>query len=454
MTGRYSPSVERHPTEGTDRLVVSAPTVRRSLAAEDRDVARRIGARLRAARLRAGMTQRQVAEGRYTKAYISALENGLIKPSVAALNFIAERLGTTAAAMLADPEPAWLRLEADVRLAAGEWDQALGLYDRLLDGSPDPVATAEILLGKAEALARLGRVRDSLAAAVDAAARFEDLGRPSERAESLYWVASAHGQAGNLDEAREIVNRLLVVVRDGLDVAPDFEVRLLIALAMTESMSGEPGRALAHLTEATNRVALLDDRRRARYLFSLAMGYRRAGDYEAAIRAGTQGIGLFRAADAASETASLGNELALVYLSLGNIARAREYAAEARRQFEAEDDRRWLAHVVETEARIELAAGDAARARQLADEAIAIAEQGDNPRALLSAHLTAARSSRDLGDREAAHAHFEAAAGMARSDADSIRREVLSEWGDLHATEGNVARAYELAREALAAPRS
>ena len=66
---------------------------RRSLAAEDRDLAEQIGVRLRAARLRAGLTQREVAEGRYTKAYVSALENGLIKPSMAALRFLAERLG-------------------------------------------------------------------------------------------------------------------------------------------------------------------------------------------------------------------------------------------------------------------------------------------------------------------------------------------------------------------------
>ena len=51
---------------------------RRSLANEDRDLAQQIGGKLKAARLRAGLTQQQVAAGRYTKAYVSALENGLI----------------------------------------------------------------------------------------------------------------------------------------------------------------------------------------------------------------------------------------------------------------------------------------------------------------------------------------------------------------------------------------
>ena len=48
---------------------------------------------IRRARLAAGLTQQQLAAGRYTKAYVSALENGHSKPSMAALSFLAERLG-------------------------------------------------------------------------------------------------------------------------------------------------------------------------------------------------------------------------------------------------------------------------------------------------------------------------------------------------------------------------
>src|SRR4026207_763086 len=97
---------------------------RRSLAAEDRDLAELIGVRLRAARLRAGLTQREVEEGRYTKADGSGLENGLIKPSMAALRFLAVRLGTTASDLLADADGRWTRMEAELRLASGGWATA------------------------------------------------------------------------------------------------------------------------------------------------------------------------------------------------------------------------------------------------------------------------------------------------------------------------------------------
>src|SRR5262245_51800213 len=78
-------------------------------------LALRIGTRIRAARLAAGLTQQQLAEGRYTKAYISALEQGHAKPSMAALDFIASRLGLPPSTFLGRDDR-WDRLEADLLL--------------------------------------------------------------------------------------------------------------------------------------------------------------------------------------------------------------------------------------------------------------------------------------------------------------------------------------------------
>ena len=116
------------------------PRVTRSHAVADRPLARRIGGVIRAERLRAHLTQSQLAEGRYTKAYISALENGLAKPSLAALNFLADRLQVPVTKLMAAGEPAWTRLEADLHLAAGDWQQAVDAFHGLLDaGAPDRV---------------------------------------------------------------------------------------------------------------------------------------------------------------------------------------------------------------------------------------------------------------------------------------------------------------------------
>ena len=85
------------------------------------------GVRLREARLRAGLTQAELAGERYTKAHISALEHGLANPSVEALGHLAGKLGTTSAHLLGGLEDgAWTSLEADLALATGAWSEARG----------------------------------------------------------------------------------------------------------------------------------------------------------------------------------------------------------------------------------------------------------------------------------------------------------------------------------------
>src|SRR3972149_2908308 len=88
---------------------------RRRVVVDDSALARGIGARLKAARLKADLTQQQLAGDRYTKAYVSALEHGHVKPSMAALNFLSTRLGVTAHALFTDEAEGWTRLRAGPR---------------------------------------------------------------------------------------------------------------------------------------------------------------------------------------------------------------------------------------------------------------------------------------------------------------------------------------------------
>jgi len=124
-------------------------TPRAAHAVADRDFAGRIGARIRQARQAAGLTQQQLAAGRYTKAYVSALETGHAKPSVAALHFIAGRLGLPPSRFLEEQPAGWTRLAADLELAAGRWSQAVDAYEELLGQAGSVGTRAELLLGLA-----------------------------------------------------------------------------------------------------------------------------------------------------------------------------------------------------------------------------------------------------------------------------------------------------------------
>jgi transcriptional regulator with XRE-family HTH domain len=427
----------------------------RSLAREDAPIARAVGERIRAERLRAHLTQQQLADGRYTKAYISALENGLAKPSLAALTFIAGKLGLAPASFLSDSDPAWSRLEADLALASGDWVRAVDAYTALLEAETQPIRRAELRRGLAEALVRLERSSEALAEASASADAFERAGLGIDAAAARYWVGGAQYQLENDAEARSVWRSLLGQVRAGLGVEPDFEARLLIALATVDGRALEPKRALAYLNEAQTVLLRLDDRRRATYLTSLAIGYREGGDTEAAIRVAGQAIARFRELAADREVAVLENELALNHLALGSTRRARQHADTAVAMWARIGDDREAAHVLDTQAQIALAAGEAAQAATLAADAIGRADATGNRKAGISARLTLARADRATGDTMGAGAVLEAAAELARQHGRIPQlRDVLTEWADLRAAQGDSAGAYALSREALSLARA
>ncbi len=416
----------------------------------DAALAVRIGERIREARHRAGMTQQALAGERYTKAYVSALETGIARPSMVALTYLADRLALPASHFLDEQHPAWSRLEVDMQLASGEWRAAADGYRSLLEHPLDDAARAEALRGLAEAEARLDHGREAIAAASEAARIFSELDRPADEALARYWLAYGLYESDNEADARSLLNALLERVRGGLNVEPDFELRLLMALASVESRTGEYGRSLDYLQTARGMAADLDDRRRATFLFGLAVSYRETGDLEAAIRTGTQAMALYRAAGADLESAGIENDLALAYLASGSAERARELAERAHRQAEDAGDERLLAAILETEAQIAAAAGDTSGARQLAERSGELARATGNRLALMASVLTVARMLRDGGELEAAEQRFAEASALARESGSLGRfRDVLGEWADLRARRGDHRGAYELSREAL-----
>jgi transcriptional regulator with XRE-family HTH domain len=422
---------------------------RPSLAAQDRDLARQVGGRIRAARTRAGMTQKALAEPRYTKAYISGLENGLIKPSIAALRYLARRLDTTPEALLADPDAQWLAIDAELRLAAGDWQAAADRFRAIVDGDATGTAHGLALLGLAEASYRLGHARETIAYAAEARELLSTSAHASEARRATYWLAAGHHACDDPVRARMLFEELLATA-DHDTTDPDLRVRILVSLAAVLSYAGEPLPAIALLEEARRIGADLDDRRRATMLHSLAQSYRLSGDLEGAVRTAIESLGLFRAVEARGEVALTENELALTYLGLGNLGEAQEHATAARTLLESDRNEFLLATVGDTEARIALASGALDDAARSAAQAAILAERTDNTKGLVDALLTGARTARRQGDSAAALAALERAAAAAESGPPGRLRQVLTEWSEIAAESGDHASAYELSRRALA----
>jgi transcriptional regulator with XRE-family HTH domain len=424
---------------------------RRRVVVDNSQLARTIGGRIRQARKAAGLTQSQLAGDRYTKAYISALESGISKPSMAALDYLAPRLGTTAAEILTDPSAAWSRLEADLALASGDWARALDAYRGLAEGEQERGTRGELLTAISECLCRLDRPAEAIRPASEAAGLLAQLGRTDAQLRAEYWLASAHHQQDNPDEARSILRSVLDRLRATPHPDPDFATRLLIGLAMVEAYQGKTSAALAYLEEARVAAAALDDRRRGTFLSTVAIAQREAGDHEGALRAGLQALALLRSAESALEAELIANDLALTYLAAGNHERARALAEESRLTAAARGDERQVAILTDTQSVIALATGDAEQALALAREAIRLAERTAHRKTLLDGLVSEARALARLGRHDEALASFERAAALAEEAAPaSRRREIMSAWADSLAQLGRHDEAYALARRALA----
>ena len=429
----------------------AAARTRRVIVVDNSHVARRVGDRIRQARLRTGMTQAQVAQGRYTAAYISALERGLAKPSMAALSFLSDRLGVSVPDLVAEERPAARRLEADLLLASGTFQEALDRYDSLLDeAGEDRRQRAELLRGRAEALCRLGRGADAIRPAAESAEAFDALGAPADAAWSRYWLASAQYQQDNPAEARGILLELIGAERSGLAVAPDFRFRLLTSLGPVEMWDGQPERALSYMEEARALLESASLRQRAAFLSGLALQYRHVGDLERSIVVGHEALALYGAADAEREQAALENNLAITFMELGNLERAMEHLERAATTADSLGDDRLRSEVAEARARAALARGDADGAEAAANLAINLAVAGGSYLAAVGGHLIRARVAAGRADPAGADAAFEEAAVLLRSHgARTPLRAVLAEWGEARSGWGDLAGANALYAEAL-----
>lgn len=424
---------------------------RRVIVVDNSHVARRVGERIRAVRTRLGLTQAQVAEGRYTAAYISALERGLAKPSMASLTFLSARLGVSIPDLVAEERPAIGRLEADLLLASGKPQDALDRYDALLEAvGEDRRNRAELLRGRAEALCRLDRGPDAIRPASEAVELFDALGTPSDAAWARYWLAGAHYLADNTAEAQGILQQLLAQERGGLHVAPDFRFRLLTQLGNTEAWDGRPERALAYMEEARSLIGDVSLRQRAAFLSGLSLHYRRAGDLEGSLRVGHESLALYHAADAEHDEAALENNLAITFLELGNTKKATSHLQRARELAERLADARILSEVAEAESRVALATDDLDRAAERALAALAAADAGGSYLAAVGAHRTLGRLAHRRGERSDTEAAYERAAALLRSHrSKKAMRDLLAEWAEMRAGWGDAAGANELYAAAL-----
>jgi transcriptional regulator with XRE-family HTH domain len=179
----------------------------------------RVGRRLRELRLAAGMTQAELAGGRFSHAYVSVLEAGRREASRAAVDYFAQRLGVAVEELWSERGATWaLQMAEDLR-AGGQHAESRELLSKTLGNlERDRELHPRVLVVLHRELARIDLERDSTSAAAHLQRCLELAGDDdsmlAERAEAHSGLGDLLASEGNTAEALEQFRRATALLLD------------------------------------------------------------------------------------------------------------------------------------------------------------------------------------------------------------------------------------------------
>jgi tetratricopeptide (TPR) repeat protein len=187
----------------------------------------RLGERVRALRVSAGLTQTQLAGERFSKEYISQIERGKTRPTSSTIAWLADRLGVDPA-LLSSGISTEERTKVEASLAHAEALCAAHQYEEAILSYREVVSVAEVagatslelraLTGEAWALQEVGQVKP----AIELLQRAKDLGgrigfSDLELADVLYRLAVCRYKLSSISTAIALFDEALSVAeRSGL----------------------------------------------------------------------------------------------------------------------------------------------------------------------------------------------------------------------------------------------
>jgi tetratricopeptide (TPR) repeat protein len=211
------------------------------------DSSKAVGQRLHEARVRAGLSQRQLSFPGCTAAYISRIEAGARVPSLQMINHLAARLGVTGQWLATGVEAAAVvpadLIDAEVALRLGELEDAEKLFRaHLQDGDPDRPAA---LAGLGQIAYRRERPREAIKL-LDEALRARNR-RALADPGAVDTLGRCYALTGSLDTA-------IALFRDALDEARAAkasleELRFGVLLANALIDTGDLGAAQSALAD-------------------------------------------------------------------------------------------------------------------------------------------------------------------------------------------------------------
>jgi tetratricopeptide (TPR) repeat protein len=407
------------------------------------------------------MSQAQLGAPYFTRAHVSAIELGKIRPAMRSLEHMAKKLDKPASYFLDDADVERARGERELEIGAigglltfTTALEALRRAEKMLDAGELSVReTCRLRLYAGSALNLVQRGRDAIKSLTVARRLAGEIGdEPLGRAAD-YQLAVATRIAGNPRAAREMLEALLRRIDQAKLPDQLLRLRVLITLGASAQDMGEPQAATTYYQQALEWSSEIGDLARITFIHQgLGNAYRALGDHDAA-------AGHYQKALASAEIGKdlvgvliMRNALAVIAADAGRIEAAYEHVARAIEIARVSGPAAYLAHCYATRAEVALKAKDAALARSSAEVAIAaVVERGaDADRAIAGAMLVLAELDLREGHNAKAERRMRDVAAIYKAlDAKAELGEVLmrlsraaKKGNDLRAAERYASQAY------------
>jgi len=417
-----------------------------------------VGRRVRDLRRRRGLKQAELAAGRVSTAYVSRIESGQRRPERDVLEFLAERLGTTADFLLTGigrDEMADARLKlryAELALHSGETEEA----ERLLRVMVEDAAglLGQLRLDAEFALARALEAQGKLDDAIHVLERLRghvDVPNPLEVAIAL---SRCYRESGDLSRAVDIGERALTLAAELGLRGTDDAIKLTVTLAAAYFERGDTAHAhhLCQTAVEESEASSSPSARAAAYWNASAIASER-GQLSASVALAERALALLGETMDDRSLSRLRGELGLLLLRAEppDVDRAERVLERARAGLAANGGSDLdVARCDSGIALVRLHRGELDDATELARQARAGA--GDRaPMVAASSSIVLGRVAWARGDAEGARGHYrDAVATLTSHAADRSAASVWYELGDLLDQAGDLTASRDAYRSAAA----
>jgi tetratricopeptide (TPR) repeat protein len=347
-----------------------------------------IGARMRRLRIARGLTQRELAEPRYSNAYVSTIEAGRREPSQRALEHFAAKLGVDVDELATGRSP---QLEARMELQVQE--ARIALSGGRTEGAEKTLRTV-IRGAKRNGLRRIEAKAEEARGlllertgeperALECYQRADDLLRdepPTARVDAVDGKARCFTSLGDIRYAIYILEALRdEIEREGLQ-DPNALARIYAGLVYSYLDAGLYTKA-AESTAELERIAprVTEPLRIAQMHLHVAQVYLLKGRTKDALASLQRSEDAYRQANLRAETGYAHLARGYVLSREGKLKQAREQLEHALSIFEETSDEKDLVRTLNELARVERRRGGSARARGLLERSIGLVGESDVP---------------------------------------------------------------------------